>query len=83
LEAAITGIFEEDFRDRVLGFDSSCAKFYAEIAANRKGAGRPISILDAQIAAIARSQKAILATRDVDDFADCGLKLTNPWSSKA
>jgi len=83
LEAALRGIFEEDFRDRVLGFDAGCAGHFAEIAAARKRMGRPISQVDAQIAAIARSRKAALATRDADDFTDCGLKLINPWNSKA
>jgi predicted nucleic acid-binding protein len=82
LEAALDGMFAEDFRDRVLGFDSACAKYFAEIAAARKTLGRPISQFDAQIAAIARSRKAILATRNTADFADCGVKLTNPWESE-
>jgi predicted nucleic acid-binding protein len=80
LEAALGGMFEEDFRDRVLAFDSICTKFFAEIAAVRKTLGRPISQFDAQIAAIARSRKALLATRNTADFADCGLKLINPWA---
>jgi predicted nucleic acid-binding protein len=82
LEAALCAIFEEDFRDRVLGFDLSCAKFFAEIAGTRKTLGRPISQFDAQIAAIARSRKAVLATRNTSDFADCGLKLLDPWASE-
>ena len=83
LEAALNGMFEEDFRNRVLEFDSSCARYFAEIAAGRKAVGRPISQFDAQIAAIARSRKAVLATRNTADFADCGVKLANPWDSKA
>jgi predicted nucleic acid-binding protein len=31
LEAALSGMFEEDFRNRVLAFDSSCAQHFAEI----------------------------------------------------
>jgi predicted nucleic acid-binding protein len=83
LEAALSGMFEEDFRNRVLAFDSSCAQHFAEIAAGRKALGRPISQFDAQIAAIARSRKAILATRNTPDFTDCGIKIVNPWDSKA
>jgi predicted nucleic acid-binding protein len=79
LEAALNGMFEEDFRKRVLGFDSGCARFYAEIGATRKALGQPISQFDAQIAAIARSRTAVLATRNSADFAGCGVKLTNPW----
>jgi predicted nucleic acid-binding protein len=79
LEEALRAIFEEDFQDRVLGFDSSCAPFFAGIAAARKSLGRPISQFDAQIAAIASRNKAALATRNIADFAGCGLKLINPW----
>ena len=79
LEAALSGMFDEDFRDRVLGFDSACAKYFAEIAATRKTLGQPISQFDAQIAAIARSRRAALATRNTADFAACGVKLVNPW----
>jgi toxin FitB len=82
LEAALSGMFEEDFRDRVLAFDAGCTKFYAEIGATRKMLGRPISQFDAQIAAIARNRKAALATRNIADFANCGLKLLNPWESE-
>ena len=83
LDAALNGMFAEDFRNRVLGFDSSCARHFAEIAAERKLLGRPISQFDCQIAAIARSRKATLATRNTPDFTDCGIKLVNPWDLKA
>lgn len=42
-------------------------------------AGRPISGFDAQIAAICRSYRAALATRNTDDFSGLGLDLMNPW----
>ena len=81
LEKVLSAIFEEDFQGRVLAFDSGCAPLFAEIAAARKALGRPISQFDAQIAAIARRNKAALATRNIADFAGCGLKLINPWES--
>ena len=83
LEAALLGMFEEDFRNRVLAFDSNCALHFSDIAASRQSLGRPISQFDAQIAAIARYRKATLATRNTDDFTDCGIKLVNPFSSKS
>jgi predicted nucleic acid-binding protein len=45
LEAALDAMFAEDFRNRVLAFDSSCTKHYANIAAARKILGRPIRSL--------------------------------------
>ena len=74
-------IFKEDFADHVLSFDQEAAEMFAEIGAARKAAGKPISQLDAMIAGIARSRGAILATRNVDDFVECGIDVMNPWSA--
>ena len=63
----------------VLPFESADAPYYAKIAAMRRRAGRPISIFDAQIAAIALRRGLPIATRNVRDFADCGVTLINPW----
>lgn len=81
LGAAVEAMLREDFSDRILPFDSSAAIAYAEIAARRYEIGRPISQFDAQIAAIAKSRGATLATRNFDDFDDCGIDVVNPWDS--
>lgn len=80
LSAGIEHMLEEDFSGRILPFDSSAAKAFAEIATERRQAGRPISQADAQIATIARSRDASLATRNVPDFERCGVVLINPWA---
>ena len=72
-------MFDEDFSDRVLAFNSDAAAFYADIAVVRRNKGRPISQFDAQTAAIARSTGAALATRNVGDFDECEIDLINPW----
>jgi predicted nucleic acid-binding protein len=74
-------MFAEEFVGRILGFGSDAALPYAQIAADRRRAGRPISNFDAQIAAIARSVGAAIATRNVADFSDCRVELVNPWES--
>jgi hypothetical protein len=79
LEGVIDLVFREDLRDRVLPFDSGAAEAFADIAAERRRAGLPISQFDAQIAAIARSRGARLATRNVRDFDRCGVTVVNPW----
>jgi predicted nucleic acid-binding protein len=79
LESIVEPIFTQDLAGRVLPFDSSAAREYANIAASRGHAGRPISESDARIAAIVRSCRASLATRNVDDFSDCGLNVIDPW----
>ena len=81
LHDTVTAIFEEDFGTRTLPFDDSAADACAQIAAIRRSMGRPISQFDAMIAGIARSRGAALATRNVRDFADCGVEVINPWSS--
>ncbi|MGA2129624.1 MAG: PIN domain-containing protein, partial [Xanthobacteraceae bacterium] len=63
----------------VLPFDGAAAREYADIASTRRRAGRPISVADAQIAAIARSRGAALATRNTADFSQCGVDVIDPW----
>ena len=79
LEAAVGDMFTTDFAGRVLPFDQAAAQAYAEIAVARRRAGRPISQFDAQIAAIARSRDAGVATRNIADFEGCGIGVVDPW----
>jgi predicted nucleic acid-binding protein len=74
-----TEIFEIDFGDRILPFESTAAREFATIVAARQRAGTPIQPMDAQIAAIARANRMSVATRNIRDFADCGVDLINPW----
>lgn len=80
LESVIELIFAEDLAGRVLPFDSAAAREFADIAASRRRAGRPISEADARIAAIARSRGASLATRNLGDFIGCRLELMDSWA---
>ncbi len=79
LGLALDQMLDEDFRQRILSFDRSAARAYAGIVARRRHAGRPISQFDAQIASIARSRDAGVATRNTLDFANCDIKLVDPW----
>lgn len=79
IEAAAHAMFNEEFDGRILGFSGNAAHAYAQIAEKRRKLGRPISQFDAQIAAIARSVGAAIATRNVADFEDCGIEILNPW----
>ena len=82
LQMALDAMVDQDFQSRVLPFDSSAAKAYAEIAAQRRAAGRPIAEADCQIAAIASATGAKVATRNVRDFDGCGIRLINPWNDQ-
>lgn len=79
IAVAAKAMFAEDFNDRILAFNSDAAAAYADIAVTRRSKGRPMSQFDAQIAAIARSTGAAVATRNVVDFEGCGIDLVNPW----
>jgi toxin FitB len=81
LHIKVEGLLTEDFQDQILPFDAPAATHYAEIVASRERAGRPISMGDAQIAAICRNWSARLATRNVDDFVDTGVDAVNPWDA--
>ncbi len=81
LIAALEAMLTEDFAGRILPFDSAAALAFAAIAASRWQAGKPVSQFDAQIAAIAQSRGAELATRNVADFAECGVEIINPWTA--
>ncbi len=67
------------FADRVLAFDAEAASQYARIVVQRELSGAPISGFDAQIAAICRSHRAALVTRNTSDFDHLSLDLVNPW----
>ena len=80
LLAAVEKMFAEEFEGRILPFDEDAARAFAGIVAARDAAGRPISQFDAMIAAIARSHRAAVATRNTADFQHCGIDLINPWT---
>ena len=80
IEAAAEAMFKEDFAGRILSFDSRAACPYADLVAERRRRGRPISQFDAQIAAISRAASATLATRNLKDFEYCGIQVFNPWA---
>ncbi|NJL88367.1 MAG: type II toxin-antitoxin system VapC family toxin [Coleofasciculaceae cyanobacterium SM2_1_6] len=79
LARAVHQVFEQDFQQRILSFDSAAAMEYGTLAASRRQSGKPVSQADTQIAAIAQAQNAVLATRNIADFRDFGLALVNPW----
>jgi predicted nucleic acid-binding protein len=79
LGQAVAAIFDDELAGRVLPFDSVAARIYADILADRRRRGRPVGQSDAQIAAIAASHGASVATRNTADFIDCGIAVVNPW----
>ena len=81
LSQAAWAMFAEDFAGRCMPFDEDAASHYARIVSTRTRTGRPISVEDAQIAAIALAHRMRLATRNTADFElidDLGV--VNPWT---
>lgn len=83
LSDAVQGLLDEDFHGRIASFDRAAAGRYAVVVTDREQLGRPISVADAQIAAICHTRGARLATRNTDDFADTGIELVNPWNFRS
>jgi toxin FitB len=80
LAAAAEDIFG-GFASQILSFNHTAALQYGALVAERDRAGRPISALDGQIAAICRASGSALATRNTADFEDAGVELLNPWTA--
>ena len=80
LETGAGRMFAE-FSGRCLAFDERAAVQYGRLVAARIRIGRPISVEDAQIAAIALAGGLVLATRNVGDFAEIDrLSLVDPFA---
>ena len=73
----------EGFGQRILAFGEPAAHEYGALMAHRRSIGRPMSVLDGQIAAIARTAGAAVATRNVRDFQECGLTILDPFVGPA
>ena len=79
LKKAFQRTIAEAFGHNILSFDTSAAYWYGVLMGQRKETGRPLSILDGQIASIARAHDMDLVTRNIRDFVACGLTLINPF----
>jgi predicted nucleic acid-binding protein len=63
----------QGFAERILSFDGACAALCGEIRAKCEARGKPITVEDAMIAAMARAYVAALARRNVGNFEGCGV----------
>ena len=81
IETAFHNAIKDAFKHRLLQFTEDAAHIYGKTMGERKKLGRPLSILDGQIAAIALAEKASFATRNIRDFEHCRLILINPFTT--
>ncbi len=79
LESAFHNAVNGAFKHRILFFDDAAAQLYGKLMSHRKALGRPLSVLDGQIAAMTAAKQASLATRNIRDFENCNLELINPF----
>ena len=79
LQAVFAKLLEEDLENRVLDFDSAAAIEAASLAAQRQKAGRTVDMRDTQIAGIALTRRATIATRNTRHFSDLHVPVVDPW----
>jgi predicted nucleic acid-binding protein len=79
LEAWLTNDLPLRFEARVLPVDTGVGDRWGRVMARGQAAGRPVTAMDAFIAATAERHDLILATRNVADVKVLGIRLINPW----
>jgi predicted nucleic acid-binding protein len=70
-----------DSAARVLDVTPAVARASGELRAARDSAGRRVAQADMLICATALVHGLTLATRNVDDFEDCGVVIVDPFSA--
>ena len=73
-------LLRQDLAGRVADFDTASASAAAALAARRQQQGRPIEFRDTQIAGVALSRRARIATRDMRHFNDLDPAPIDPWA---
>ena len=81
LAARIGGLLDE-FAGRILAFDLSAARLYADLAVKARATGKGFPAPDGYIAAIAAAHGFAVASRDRSAFEAGGLTVIDPWSFK-
>ena len=74
-------VMRQRFDDRFVPFDTAAAEAHGWLKARMRRSGTPLPELDSQIAAIAISRNAKLATRNTKDFERTGIELIDPWQA--
>jgi predicted nucleic acid-binding protein len=64
----------------IFPFDRDAAQIYPLIVLQRRAMRLATEVADGQIAAIARSRGASIATRNISDFEHASVQLINPWT---
>jgi len=70
---------ETSFENRILSFDTSVSRVWAQITVHAEAQGKSMAAFDSIIAATAKAHDCLLVTRNVRDFANAGVDVLNPW----
>jgi toxin FitB len=75
----LEALISEDFAGRILVFDVAAALIYGRLVAAALARGRPPTVGDAQIAAVAQRNQMAVASRDVRGFDSLEVTIVDPW----
>lgn len=81
-ERWIENDLSEQFEGRILPFDDKAARIWGRLMGDGDRKGHTPAAADAQIAAIAIEHGLVLVTRNVRDFQNFDLAITNPWDGE-
>ena len=70
-----------DFAGRMAPFDQKAAESHGRLRARLKLIGKPMDAPDTYIAAIARSLRVPVATRNLTHFGHAEIELIDPWTA--
>jgi predicted nucleic acid-binding protein len=68
------------FQGRILSFDIKAAQAFGVCHASAHAKGNPIAFADCAMAAIAKANGFMIATRNVRDFVGTGIDIIDPWT---
>ena len=76
---SVLSTFLSEYSDQIIPVDRREAEQAAAMRAQARRLGRVLYLADALIAGTAKAHDLSLATRNVMDFNDLGVEVTNPW----
>ena len=77
--SSVLSMFLSEYSDQIIPVDRREAEQAAAMRAQARRLGRALYLADALIAGTAKAHDLSLATRNVMDFNDLGVEVTNPW----
>jgi predicted nucleic acid-binding protein len=72
---------DTSFSERLLPVTKAVGDRWAVLSAQAKRRGTTVALFDGIIAATALEHDLTIATRNVRDFSDLGVRLVNPWDA--